>query len=165
MVGSVEGTGSEGPGQLTASNLGAGLFTVITVACNIVPSLAYKLAPGGKIDDQTETFLAIYLKTLPLSIALTAVVFIWLKQMGSPRERLAGSCVILLISGFFGLTFGTSQLDEQLFSRLHGPPEVMLAGAAFYMLFSYAIYYGAALFAAAVAVSFTVGLWLHEKVT
>jgi len=149
---------------LTAEDVGNGVFLAILVACTFFPSLAFQIAPGGEVGDKEEAFATIFLTTLPLSLGLTAILFIWFRGLlESDRQRLAASAGIMLVSGFVGLSFGSSQADQEVFSRVHGPPEVVLLGYAAYILFSYALYYGWPLFIAAALVSFVAGLWLHEK--
>ncbi len=140
------------------------VFLAVAIGCNFIPSLAFQIAPGGEVGEKEELFLKIYLITLPLSLAMTGIIFIWLRNLfESDRQRLAASAGLLVVSGLFGLGFGTSQVDQELFAKVHGPPEVVLFAFGAYILFSYAVYYGWALFISSVAVSFAVGLWLHEK--
>jgi hypothetical protein len=153
----------EESGRLTAESLGDWLFVVLALVLNLVPSLAYQIAPGGEVGDKQELFITVYLITLPLSVALTAIIFIWLREPFGEQGNFVASCVILLISGYIGLKLGTRELDEAVFSKVNGHPVVVLFAAAFYILFSYAIYYGVALFLSAVAVSSVAGLWLHER--
>ena len=158
--------GGETGKELTAKQLGAGLFALFALLCNIVPSFARVVAPTGEVGDQGEAFIAIYFRTLPLSIALTLIVFIWLKEeLDSDRDRLVASAVILVVSGFIGLGLGTNQVDQEVFSRIHGPGWVVLFEAAAYVIFSYAIYYGWALFVCAIGASLFAGYWLHEKIS
>ncbi len=149
---------------LTAEEVGNWVFLLIGAACIFIPSLAFQIAPGGEVGDTEEVLSNIYLITLRLSLALTAILFIWFRGLfESDRQRIAASAVLMVISGFIGLSFGTSQLDQELFSKVHGPPELVLVSMAAYILFGYAIYYGLPLFFSAVLVSLVAGLWLHEK--
>ena len=151
---------------LTANELGAGLFIAFALLCNLVPSFARAVAPTGEVGDQGEAFFAIYFRTLPLSIALTLIVFIWLKgALDTDRERLVASAVILVISGVIGLGLGTTQVDQEFFSRVHGPGWVVLFEVAAYVILSYAIYYGWALFLCAIGASLFAGLWMHERLS
>jgi hypothetical protein len=151
----------ESPG---GDELSDGVFLIIALLGNLVPSLAFLIAPGGEVGDKQEVFLTIYLTTLPLSLALTGIAFIWFRGLfESDRERALASAAIMLVSGFVGLNFGASQADQELLSKVHGPPYFVIPVCAVYILLSYAIYYGAALFFSAFLVSLVVGLWLHEK--
>jgi hypothetical protein len=164
LDGSIEGEPNKG---LTASELGTGIYFLVAIVCNIFPTLARQLFPGGEIPDDGQTaFLTIYLTTLPLSLALTAVIFIWLKQeFDTDQERLFISAVIMIVSGIVGLGLGTSLADQEFLSQVHGPGWAMLAQVVAYVLFSYALFYGWALFIAAFVTSAIAGFWLHEKVT
>jgi hypothetical protein len=158
---------SSGTGKaLTASQLGAGLFALFTIGCNFFPSLARALFPTGEVGDQNEFFLGVYLKTLPLSVALTAIAFIWLKEeFDNPRQRFWCSVGILVVAGFVGLSLGSLQVEESMFSKIHGPAPVVAVGMALYFLAGYAVAYGLPLFIAAIAASAVAGLWLHEKIS
>jgi hypothetical protein len=149
---------------MTSEQLGKRLYGVATFLATFAPAVGYAWMPGGELKDAKETFFSVYLATLPLSLALTAVILLYKRHaLESDTQRLWASCAILIASGVIGIGIGSSQTDEAAFSGLHGPLPYMVVAVAVYVIFSYAAYYGLVLFIAAAATSWVAALWVNEK--
>jgi len=139
-------------------------FGFAAFVAQFFPSVAYQIDPQGKLEDKDQTFWAVYFRTLPLSLAVTASILIVRRRVVTgPNERWAWPAVILIASGIWGLGVGLSVEDQKFFSQVHGPFYVVLLEVAGYVLLSYLVYYGPWLFVASLAASASAAAWIHKK--
>jgi hypothetical protein len=142
---------------------GDAVYAVITIVLAFFPSVAYQILPGGQLNGKTEDFLFVFIATLPLSVALTAIGLVLVREVGDPGERPWICLAILVGSAVVGWGLGTTQEDVQFFQGIHGPPLAYIAATVFYIFVTYAVLYGGALFVAAFVASGWAVYWLHNK--
>jgi hypothetical protein len=139
------------------------IYGLITFVVNLFPAIAEAIFPGGKMEDKGADFLFVYISTLPLSLALTAIGLMWMREWGdSDQARALASVAILTVSAVIGWGFGTAQ-DLAFFEGVHGNAFVWIAYLVAYILGTYLVLYGPALWIAAMIASMWAAHWLNTK--
>jgi hypothetical protein len=142
---------------------GDAVYAVVAFLLPFFPTVANQVFPGGKLQGKGDDFWFVYISTLPLSVALTLIGVMWVREWGDDDTTRAWITVAILVaSAFVGWGFGSTQ-DLKFFEGVHGPPIVYLAALVGYILATYAILYGAALYVAAIIASGWATHWLDTK--
>jgi hypothetical protein len=142
---------------------GDAFYAVVTFVLTLFPSIAFAIFPGGEMQGKTEDFFFVYIATLPLSVAFTAIFLMLGRQwFDTDQERLIAAVAILTGSAILGWGFGSAQ-DLQFFEGMHGPPIAWIVALVGYILMTYAILYGVPLFLAGIAAAGWAAYYLHRR--
>jgi|GEM_PF-6681808 len=151
--------------ELTAKQVGSGLYALLIGVATFFPTIGHQLAPGGKVGEKQDAFFTIYFATFPLSLAATFIfLMLLLRWFDSDKERLWAAGIAIVGSAIWGIGFGSSYADLSAISQLHGNVLAVLVQIVGLALGAYVIYYGWALFIAGLLSSLFAALWLKEKV-
>lgn len=153
------------PRMPSAGELGSALYLGLVAVLSLVPALATKLGPGADLADKETAFITIYLQTLPLALAMTAVcLLIACRPFEEDVHTFAAAGAIFFLSAVWGIEFAGSGLTEYGSAHIHGPVWVQAAAWGFLSLFAYALTYGWFMFVASLVVGAWAAYWVIERV-
>lgn len=149
--------------QLDTRSLSGVFHLAVVLVLSALPAAAATAFPPSVLEDKNETFIALYLVTLPWSLAVTAIVAGFADGWFGRDERTQVLAVvgILLASAVIGGAIAPgSPLDEHFRG---GPPWVVVSFVIVFALIGYALMYGWPMWFASFFVAAYVGWWVHER--
>jgi hypothetical protein len=139
------------------------LHLVVVLILSALPAAAATAFPPDALADKNQTFITLYVVTLPWSLAVSAIVAGFAGGWFGPddRKQVLAVAGILLVSAVLGGAIAPgSPLDEHFQG---GPPWVVVSEAIVFGLIGYALMYGWPMWFASFFVAAYVGWWVHEK--
>jgi hypothetical protein len=136
---------------------------VLVLILSVLPAAAAAAFPPTVLDEKNQTFLTLYLVTLPWSLALCAIVVGFVRGWFGPDEskQVLAAAGILVVSAVIGAAIAPgSPLDEHFQG---GPPWVVVAEAIVFVVIGYALMYGWPMWLASFLFAAYVGWWLRER--
>ena len=135
---------------------------VVVLVLSALPAAAATAFPPTVLQDKNQTFITLYIVTLPWTLALSAIVAGFAGGWFGPDEmkQVLAAAGILAVSAVIGAAIAPgSPLDEHFRG---GPPWVVVAEAIVFVVIGYALMYGWPMWFASFLVAAYVGWWVHE---
>jgi len=146
----------------TRQRIGVGHLFVILVL-SALPAAAAMAFPPAVLADKNESFLTLYVVTLPWSLALSAIVAGFAGGWFGSDERkqvLAAAGIVLASSAIGAAIAPGSPVDEHFQG---GPPWVVVAEVIVFGVIGYALMYGWPMWFASFFVAAYVGWGVHDR--
>jgi hypothetical protein len=139
------------------------LHLVAALILSVLPAAAAAAFPPDVLVDKNETFITLYVVTLPWSLAVAAIVAGFAGGWFGPDDRKQVLAVsgILLVSAVVGAAIAPGSPVAEHFTG--GPPWVVVSEAIVFGLIGYALMYGWPMWIASFFAATYVGWWVHEK--
>jgi hypothetical protein len=136
---------------------------IVVLVLSTLPAAAAAALPPAALADTNETFLTLYIVTLPWSLALSAIVGGFAGGWFGPNERkqILAAVGILVVSAVIGGAIAPGSPMDEHFQG--GAPWVVLAELIVFVVIGYALMYGWPMWFASFLVAAYVGWWVHEK--
>jgi MFS family permease len=136
---------------------------IVVLILSALPAAAATTFPPTVLEDKNQTFIALYIVTLPWSLALTAIVAGFAGGWFGPDERkqVLAAVGILLLSAVIGAAIAPGSPSDEHFQG--GQPGVVVAEAIVFVVIGYALMYGWPMWFASFLVAAYVGWWVHER--
>jgi hypothetical protein len=139
------------------------LHLVAALILSVLPAAAATAFPPDALADKNQTFIALYVATLPWSLAVAAIVGGFAGGWFGPddRKQVLAVAGILLVSAVLGAASAPGSPVDEHFTG--GPPWVVVSEAIVFGVIGYALMYGWPMWFASFFVAAYVGWWVHEK--
>jgi MFS family permease len=136
---------------------------IVALILSALPAAAAMAFPPTVLEDKNQTFFALYVVTLPWSLALSAIVAGFAGGWFGPDERkqILAAVGILLVSAVIGAAIAPGSPSDEHFQG--GEPWVVVAEAIVFVVIGYALMYGWPMWFASFLVAAFVGWWAHER--
>jgi hypothetical protein len=139
------------------------LHLVAALVLSLLPAAAASAFPPDALAERNETFITLYVVTLPWSLAVAAIVASFAGDWFGPddRKHVLAVAAILLVSAVIGGAIAPGSPVGEHFTG--GPPWVLVSEAIVFGVIGYALMYGWPMWFASFFVAAYVGWWVHEK--
>jgi len=136
---------------------------IVALILSALPAAAATAFPPAVLEDKNQTFITLYVVTLPWSLALSAIVagFAGGWFGSDERKQVLAAAGILLVSAVIGGAIAPGSPWDEHFRG--GPPWVVVAAAIVFVVIGYALMYGWPMWFASFLVAAYAGWWMHEK--
>jgi MFS family permease len=149
--------------RLGTRSLSDARHLIVALILSALPAAATTAFPPTVLEDKNQTFIVLYVVTLPWSLALSAIVagFVGGWFGTDERKQVLAAAGILLVSAVIGGAIAPGSPVDEHFRG--GPPWVLVAEAIVFVVIGYALMYGWPMWFASFFVAAYVGWWVHEK--
>lgn len=139
------------------------LHVVVALILSALPAAAAAAFPPGALEDTNQTFVTLYLVTLPWSLAVSAITagFAGGWFGSDDKTRILAVAGILVVSAVIGGAIAPGSSVDEHFTG--GSPVLVASEAMVFCFIGYALVYGWPMWFASFFLAAYVGWWVHEK--